>query len=358
MTLLLFLIIISILVFVHELGHFLIAKWAGIKVEEFGLGFPPRIFSKKRGETTYSINMLPIGGFVRLYGEEGSVEKNRNKSFYHKGRMVRAGVTVAGVVMNFLLAVFIFSILSWVSGVPKETGKVRVLETAPGSPARQAGLGENDVILEADGREFSQTKEFTDFISEKKGQEVSLVVSKRGTDMLETMVVVPRVNPPHGEGALGVIVSSAELVKPPLWQRPFVSVIEGAKETIFWVGTTAVGLWGAFSQAIRGVPPEGIAGPVGIFQITGGVARSGFLAVLSFLGILSVNLAVLNIVPFPALDGGRLLFIIVEAVFGRRIVPAFERYAHMAGMVILIALIILVTFRDITRLFSGVPLIP
>lgn len=357
MTLLLFLIIISILVFVHELGHFLIAKWAGIKVEEFGLGFPPRLLAIKRKETTYSVNALPIGGFVRLYGEEETVEKDRARSFYHKGRMVRAGVTVAGVAMNFLLAVFVFSLLSWVAGVPKETGKVRVLETAPGSPAEQAGLIENDVIVEANSQKFSQTKEFTSFINSKKGQEIELEIEKR--DGTRGVVrVVPRDNPPHGEGALGVLVSSAELVKPPLWQRPFVSVIEGTKEAVFWIGTTAVGLWGALSQAIRGTAPEGIAGPVGIFQITGGVARSGFLATLSFLGILSVNLAVLNIVPFPALDGGRLLFIIIEAIFGRRVVPAFERYAHMAGMFILIALIILVTFRDITRLFSGSPLMP
>lgn len=357
MTLLLFLTIISILVFVHELGHFLVAKWFGIKVEEFGIGFPPKIFSRKRGETTYSINALPIGGFVKLYGEEESVEKNKNRSFYNKSRMVRVGVTVAGVFMNFLLAVFVFSLLSWVTGVPKETGRVKVLEVASGSPAEQAGLAESDVILEANSQKFSQTKEFTSFINDKKGQEIELEIEK-GNGTREMVKVVPRESPPHGEGALGVIVSSAELVKPSLWQRPFISVIEGTKEAVFWAGTTAVGLWGALSQAIRGTAPEGIAGPVGIFQITGGVARSGILAVLSFLGILSVNLAVLNIAPFPALDGGRLLFIIIEAIFGRRIVPAFERYAHMVGMVILLALIILVTFRDVTRLLSSTPLFP
>lgn len=357
MTLLLFLIIISILVFVHELGHFLIAKWSGIKVEEFGIGFPPRVFSRKKGETTYSINALPIGGFVRLYGEDTTVEKDKNRSFYHKGRMVRAGVTVAGVFMNFALAVFIFSILSWVSGVPKETGKVRVLETAPGSPARQAGLEENDVVLKVDGIPISTTKEFVDLVNKRKGIETEIKIEKAEGQAI-TVKMTPRSDPPKGEGSLGVVVSTAELVKPPLWQRPFVSVREGFGETIFWVKTTVVGLAGALSQAVRGVPPEGIAGPVGIFQITGGVARSGFLATLSFLGILSVNLAVLNIAPFPALDGGRLLFIIIEAIFGRRVVPAFERYAHMAGMVILLALIILVTFRDVTRIFSGVPLLP
>lgn len=357
MTLLLFLIIISILIFVHELGHFLPAKWAGIKVEEFGLGFPPRIFAKKRGETVYSINALPIGGFVHLYGEDESVEKDRGRSFYHKGRMVRASVTVAGVLMNFLLAVLVFSILSWLAGVPRETGRVRVLEVASGSPAKLAGLAESDVILGVNGQKFSQTKEFTRFVNTKKGEQIGMEIEK-GDGTKSVIKVVPRENPPKGEGALGVVVSSAELVKPPLWQRPFVSVVEGTKEAVFWAVTTVAGLWGALSQAVRGVPPEGIAGPVGIFQITGEARRSGFLAVLSFLGILSVNLAVLNIAPFPALDGGRLLFIIVEAVFGRRVIPAFEKYAHMAGMVILIALIILVTFRDITRLFSGSPLLP
>lgn len=357
MTLLLFLIIISVLVFVHELGHFLVAKWKGIKVEEFGLGFPPRLLAIKRKETTYSINALPIGGFVRLYGEEESVEKDKASSFYHKGRMVRAGVTVAGVLMNLLLAVLVFSILSWVSGVPVETGRVRILEVSSGSPAQQAGLAENDVILGADGRRFAQTNEFTSFINNKKGQGLELELEKE--DGARRLVrVVPRASPPPHEGALGVVVSSAELVKPSLWQRPFVSVWAGAKEAVFWAKTTVLGLGSALSQAIQGAAPEGIAGPVGIFQITGGVARSGFLATLSFLGILSVNLAVLNIVPFPALDGGRLLFIGVEALFGRRVVPSFERYAHMVGMVILLALIILVTYRDILRLVSGVPLVP
>lgn len=335
----------------------MIAKWSGIKVEEFGLGFPPRIFSKKRGETTYSINALPIGGFVRLYGEDTTVEKDKNRSFYHKSRMVRAGVTVAGVIMNFLLAVLVFSILSWVSGVPKETGKVRVLEIAPGSPARQAELKENDVVLKVDGIPISTTKEFVDLVNKRKGIETEIEIEKVEGQAI-TVKMTPRSDPPKGEGSLGVVVSTLELVKPPLWQRPFVSIVEGTKEAVFWIKTTAVGLWGALSQAIRGVPPEGIAGPVGIFQITGGVARSGILATLSFLGILSVNLAVLNIAPFPALDGGRLLFIIIEAIFGRRVVPAFERYAHMAGMVILLALIILVTFRDVTRIFSGAPLLP
>lgn len=357
MTLLLFLIIISILVFVHELGHFLIAKWAGIKVEEFGLGFPPRLLAIKRKETTYSVNALPIGGFVRLYGEDESVEKDRARSFYHKGRIVRAGVTVAGVIMNFLLAVLVFSILSWVSGVPVETERVRVLETAPGSPAAKAELRENDVILSVDKNPVGSTKQFVELVNSKKGQEIEIEVEK-GDGTKQFAKVVSRASPPHGEGALGVVVSSEEFVKPPLWQRPFVSLGTGIERTVFWAKMTVIGLAGALSQAIRGTAPEGIAGPVGIFQITGGVARSGFLAVFSFLGILSVNLAVLNIVPFPALDGGRLLFIVVETIFGRRVVPAFERWAHMAGMFILIALIILVTFRDITRFLSGSPLMP
>lgn len=357
MTLLLFLIIISILVFVHELGHFLVAKWAGIKVEEFGLGFPPKIFSKKIGETIYSINALPIGGFVRLYGEDKSVDKEKSRAFYYKSKEARAAVTVAGVVMNFLLAVLVFSALSWTTGVPEQTGRVKVEAVVPGTPADQAGLRESDVILGADGQTFKRTEEFTDFVNRNKGQEIALDVSKRGTDMTEKLVIVPRTDPPEGEGSLGVVVSSKKLVDPPLWQKPVLSLWQGTQETWFWAKTTVLGVGGAIVQAIQGKAPDGIAGPVGIFQITGGVCSIGPFNCLTFLAILSVNLGVLNIAPFPALDGGRLLFIIVEAIFGRRVLPTFERYAHVVGLIVLLFLIALVTYRDILRLISGVPLV-
>lgn len=351
MTLLIFLIVLSILIFVHELGHFWMARRAGIKVEEFGFGFPPRVWAKRRGETTYSINALPIGGFVKLYGEDSAVDKDIPSAFYHKGRLTRAMVVVAGVFMNFLLAVLCFGIISWVIGVPRERGDVRIIGVAQDSPAFQGGLKDGDIVVSVDGQRVSKTDEFTNVVKSKSGKEVALQVKRDGTEA--GIKVIPRASPPEGEGPLGVVVSGVEMVHPPLFQRPFVAFWEGLKESVFWAKTTVLAAGGAIAQLAKGGAPEGIAGPIGIFQITGAVARQGILALLSFVGILSINLAVLNILPFPALDGGRLLFIGVETLFGRRVLPKFERMAHTVGMVILLILILLVTLSDVRRLLSG-----
>lgn len=359
MDILIFLLVLSILVFVHELGHFLAARRAGIRVDEFGFGFPPRVWGKKIGETIYSINLFPIGGFVRLHGEDDEVKEGRERAFYFKGRLTRTSVIVAGVLMNVLLAVVAFSIIAWVVGVPADTGQVKIIGVAPNSPAEQAGIKVDQIVEAVDGELINSTGEFIDLVNQKKGQEISLVLgNKSGAERGRIVTVVPRLNPPHGEGALGVAVSSSELVHPPLWQRPFVSLWLGVQETVFWVKTTVGGVSQMVSSLTQGKAPEGIAGPIGIFQITSHAARAGILSLISFVGILSINLAILNILPFPALDGGRLLFVIVEAVFGRRVLPTFERYAHTAGMIILLILILLVTMQDITRLLNGGSVIP
>lgn len=351
MDVIIFLLVLSILVFVHEFGHFLAARRSGIRVDEFGFGFPPRVWGKKIGETIYSINLFPIGGFVRLHGEDDEVKDERERAFYFKGKLTRASVIVAGVLMNVLLAVVAFSVISWVVGVPQETGQVKIVGIAKDSPAQKAGLQEEDVVLSVDGRALSETKGFIEYVNTKKGEEIVLSIKRQGSEF--KVGLIPRKEPPQGEGALGVAVSSSELVHPPLWQRPFVSLWTGAQEALFWVKTTIGGVSQIASSLVQGRAPEGIAGPIGIFQITSHAARAGILSLVSFVGILSINLAILNILPFPALDGGRLLFVLVEAIFGRRVLPTFERYAHTVGMVILLILILLVTFQDITRLLNG-----
>lgn len=352
MTLIIFLIVLSILVLVHEAGHFLAARSSGVRVEEFGLGFPPRLWSKKLGETIYSINILPIGGFVRLYGEEGAVKNGQGRAFYHQGKLTRAKIIVAGVLMNFLLSIAAFGAIGWARGFPQDLGRVEVLEIAKNSPAELAGIQKNDIILSVDGTSVNKTDKFVELVNARRGQETRLVVRQVGGSEL-TVVMVPRIDPPEGEGALGVLVSSAKILQPLLWQRPFYAVWFGTREAYFWAKTTVLAVGEALGQVIRGQAPAGIAGPVGIFQITGNIAREGIFALLSFLGILSVNLAVLNILPFPALDGGRLLFIGVETIFGRRVVPTFERMAHTVGMVILLLLLLLITIYDINRLING-----
>lgn len=351
MTLLIFLIVLSVLIFVHELGHFLAARRAGIKVEEFGFGFPPRVWGKKIGETIYSVNAIPFGGFVRLYGEDADVKEDKERSFYNQGKATRARVISAGVFMNFLLGVFAFSIIGWFLGVPQATGEVKVIKTAEGSPAVQAGLKEGDIVTQVNSRQVKTSKDFQQIVNQNKGEEISLLV-KRGQDVF-TARATPRISPPENEGALGVVITDIEIAKPPLYKRPFVVFWQGLKEAVFWVTTVVLAVAQAIGQAARGTAPEGLAGPVGIFQLTGQVARSGALSLMSFIGILSVNLAVLNILPFPALDGGRLLFIFIEGIVGRRVIPRVERVAHTVGMILLLLLLLLITIQDIGRLLSG-----
>ena len=348
-----FLLGLSVLVFVHELGHFLAAKRAGIKVEEFGIGFPPRILKKKIGETLYSLNLFPIGGFVRLYGEEKNVEEDKDRAFYHKSTLARAGVVVAGVVMNFLFAILLFSAVSWISGVPRNAGFVRIEEVNTGSPAAEAGLNAGDKILSVAGQTVTKNTEFISKIEENRGKEIELVV-ENASGAKQTIKTTPRPNnPSQTEGALGVIISDQILVKPPLHERPFISLQEGAKTTWGWVLLTINGLKSTIGQAFQGDVPQDLAGPIGIYQITNKAAEYGLVALLSLWGILSVNLAILNIAPFPALDGGRLVFIIAEAIFGKRVHAKVEYFINMTGFALLILFLLWVTRQDILR--GGVP---
>ncbi|MDP3955571.1 MAG: M50 family metallopeptidase [bacterium] len=355
LTAIVFLLILSILVFVHELGHFLVAKKAGIKVEEFGFGLPPRVWGKKVGETIYSINALPIGGFVRLYGEDEAAKgkkEDNNRQFLYKSKKIRAAVTVAGVVMNFLLAVVIFSAIYTKIGIPTETDQVMVVGVTSGSPAQNADLRENDIVLAVDGQTITASREFIDIAGEKAGSEIVLEVSREG--QRKSVQVVPRENPPEGEGPLGVAISTLEMKFYPFWEMPIRGAVQGVKESLAWAGLI-VGSLGemVYQLVVAGQVPKDVTGPVGIFQITGQAAQMGWLPVLQLLAIISVNLAIVNILPIPALDGGRLLFIGIEAISGRRVRTKFESYAHQIGMVVLLLLILLVTISDVRRIFGG-----
>lgn len=352
LTIIVALLILSVIIIVHELGHYLVAKKTGILVEEFGLGLPPRVWGKKIGETIYSVNLLPIGGFVRMYGEDAEVKgKKTTRQFMAKSKKVRALVIVSGVVMNFLLAVVVFSIVYTQVGIPSQTDKVTIALVVPDSPAQEAGLLEGDRILAVEGEAVSGTEDFIALIDENLGQETSLLV-KRGIDE-QSHLVVPRKDPPVGEGPLGVAVSGVEMKFYPFWQMPARGAIEGFKEAFAWLSLIVTGLGGMFIKLVTaGEVPRDVAGPVGIIQITGRFAQAGALSVLQFTGILSVNLAIINILPIPALDGGRLLFIGVEAVTRRRVKANAERWAHQIGMIFLLFLIVLLTYNDILRIFS------
>lgn len=365
MTLIIFLAILSILVLVHEFGHFIVAKLSNVKVEEFGIGFPPRLISVKYGETIYSVNALLFGGFVRLYGEEGPgpaglkrglVGPETSRMFIAKPKKLRAAIIIAGVIMNLLLAIVAFSVLYSIVGIPRPLGYVRVEEIASDSPAEIAGLEPEDAIVSVNEEKVTSSREFIQLIENKKGKEVTVELRGKGGET-RVVKVTPRESPPENEGPLGVAITDTEVYFPPVWQRPFWGTVYGLKEAVFWGKQIVGGIGAVFASLItQQKVPEGIAGPVGIFQITGGVAQQGALALLHFLGVLSINLGILNIIPFPALDGGRLLFVGIEALFrgrARAIIPKVERVTNMIGFGLLIALLAAITLQDIRRLLGG-----
>lgn len=352
-----FIIVLSVLVLVHELGHFVAAKRSGIWVEEFGFGIPPRIIGKKFGETIYSLNLFPFGGFVRLHGEssENQVKKPK-RAFINKSKFQRAVIVTAGVFMNFLLGVFIFASVYTFTGIPtyvKETGRVEVLEVQEGSPAMQAGLKKGDIIKSIEGQAIESSGELQSVVDEHKGEQVYVLIDRVGEE--QKLSLTPRKEAPEGEGPIGVAISSAKTnyYKGPLWQRPLLGVYYGVKESIFWGAAIVLGLIKLISELFVGKVPQDVAGPVGILAITSQAAQEGFLDVVNLTAILSINLGILNIIPFPALDGGRLLFIVIEAMLGKKVYPKLESVIHAAGMVILILLLLVITAHDIQGLINA-----
>lgn len=358
-SILIFLVVLSILVLIHELGHFLVAKKSGILVEEFGLGLPPRLIGKKIGETIYSINALPFGGFVRLHGEnseEGITHPRR--SFLGKNKKKRFLVVIAGVIMNFLLATLAFAIVYSFSGIPKDTGQLKIIDVSAGSPAQKAGIVVGDIITKIGKEDVVSSDFFTTKTAELKGKNTTFEVKRTINDQTSYLKLnlTPRENPPEGEGAIGVTITTMEIYFPPTWQRPFYGIYYGFKDAVYWGKNIAVGLWDLISGVFRGVAPKGVSGPIGIFAVTTEAAKGGILTLINFVGILSVNLAILNILPFPALDGGRLLFIGIEAITRKKVSAKVEGTIHSIGMMILLSLLLLITIGDIKRLitFKGI----
>ncbi len=368
LTIITFILVLSVLVLIHELGHYLTAKKLGVKVEEFGFGFPPRVWGKKIGETIYSINLLPIGGFVKLYGEDeagggkvGTLDekafkgKDRQRAFFARSVWQRALIVFAGVFMNFLLATVILSYLVAVQGVPQQGKDVVIAAIAKNSPAEKAGLKAGDILIGLDGQNVTNAEQVISYTKKHLGQEVTLQL-KTSDSSLKTVKVTPRVHYPAGEGAMGVAIGSNVTVKKyPWYQVPWV----GLKEAVVQTGAILQGLGQLLVQlTVNRQIPQGLAGPVGIAQLTGQFVQIGFNAVLGLVALLSLNLAILNVLPIPALDGGRLFFILLEGVIGKKVSPKVEGYAHAVGMAFLFALILFITFHDLTRIFSGQSLLP
>lgn len=355
-SLVIFFLVLSILILIHELGHFLVARKNGVWVEEFGFGLPPRMFGKKIGETIYSVNWLPFGGFVKLHGENSEDGVSvPTRAFINKSKKAKTAIIVAGVIMNFLLAIFAFSIVSFFSGIPRETGEVKVVEVAASSPAQVAGILVGDIILKIDKLDVKKNEDFIKTIDEKKGKRVEIEVKRDINENVEIkkFTVTPRENPPENEGPMGVSINDSEIYFPPIWQRPFIGIAKGFEESLFWGNQVFFGIIGIFQDAARGQAPKDLGSPIAIYAVTTEATKYGILALINLVGILSVNLAILNIMPFPALDGGRLLFIFIEGIFGKKVAPKIEGYIHTAGMVLLLTLLGVLVFGDIRKLIQA-----
>jgi len=354
-----FVLILSILVIIHELGHFITAKKLGIKVEEFGFGFPPRVFGIKRGETLYSINLLPVGGFVKLYGEDaaggGSVKlkgqeslKDKKRAFFARPAWQRASVILAGVFMNFVLAIVIISYLFTTQGVAIPTDNIKIVDVARDAPAYSSGLKSGDEIISLNSKKITSVEEFISTTKEHLGQPVVLEVKRDG--QVFDLTVAPRENYPKGEGPFGIAITNIEVKKYKWFEAPFFGTIEAGKFSFLIVQSLGSTL---FNLVAHGTKPVGVAGPVGVAQVVGQAMSVSVNATLWVMALLSLNLAVLNILPIPALDGGRLFFIIIELVTRRKVNPKYENYAHAAGLFILLGLMVVITFFDIIRVIAG-----
>lgn len=354
MTILIFIAVLVVLIVVHELGHFAAAKWLGIKVDEFGVGFPPRLWSRRWRGTEYSVNALPFGGFVKLAGEYG--EEAGPGTFAAAPVWKRVIVVVAGVVMNALLAILLLfggylrgftpltqDVTSY-PGAQVIRAEVIIARVLAGSVADQSGIKPGDIILTAkDTTPFSSLQSFQDYTRSRGGQAVEFSVKRDGQTL-----TVPATLGTDARAPFGVEIVSNSLVKLPVAGAARAAVTE------FWGVTKSVGsALGSFLKGIvtTGKVAEDVAGPVGIYQATAAATRAGTEVLLALVVLLSVNLAVLNILPIPALDGGRLVFLILEGTVRRKVVrEEIEGFITTAGFVALIGLIIVLTVRDLIRL--------
>ncbi len=340
---------LSLLILGHEAGHFFVAKLFGLKVDEFGFGFPPRIFARKKGDTEYSLNWLPFGGFVRISGERGEFavadgsmdapvnEEDKKRLFFNQPTWKKSLIVLAGVIMNFILGWLCISVVLMI-GSPQT---LVITSTESGSPAAQAGFMSGDIVMN-----YKDYQSFTNYIDTHEGTPISIAVLRNGKEV--DLTVTPRVNPSPDQGAIGVALEAGGTTR----ENPFSALWDGLLDAgiIFWLTLLA------FGQLIQQIfvhasIPAGVVGPVGIFGVAEETGKIGLAYLLQLIGVISINLSIVNLIPFPALDGGRFVMILAEKIKGSAIPEKVEAWINGLGFAFLIVLMILITVRDVHGLF-------
>jgi len=332
----------------------------GVKVEEFGIGLPPKLFGIKKGETLYTVNLLPIGGFVKLFGEEyneldrrgkARLAHNKNRTFVNKKPWQKTLIVLGGVLGNFLLGWLIFSFLV-TQGIQVPTNKVTVDKVTNNSPASIAGLQEKDVILKfvppispISLIPLTSSTSLINLTQKYAGKNIKLLVQRNNQQLIINLV--PRINPPKGEGPLGISINSYIEKKYPWYTAPYYGLIEASNITFKIASELGKLLFGLITFQKQNVD---VAGPIGIANLANQAIKFGGNAFLQFLALLSLNLAIINIFPFPALDGGRLVFVLYEGITKRKPNKNFEKYTNLIGFIMLLSLAALITVNDIIKL--------
>lgn len=352
-TLLLFLLTFTAIIAVHEFGHYLTARLLGMKVLEFAFGFPPRLFALTHAGIAYSLNAIPFGGFVRILGQDDFAIRQAGEgepgSFTSKPWWAQAIVLVAGVVMNMILALVVLT-GSFAFGGPAPTGEVKVVEVKPGSPAEEAGILAEDIVREVDGQRITNSQELVRYTRAHRGQVLAIVLVRNGQPQAPVEITARR-RPPEGEGPLGIVLVDATAPVSGGLPQAFGNAWALTGDIVQQIAALPGQLIGGTEGTSDG-PPQ-IGGPIEIYNVTRQVSEFGFAAMLRLIGVLSINLAVLNIIPFPALDGGRLLFVLIGGIFRKRLSPQVEAAVHAVGFVLLLGLLVAVSIADIRRLIGG-----
>lgn len=356
MTVIIFLIVLAILIFVHELGHFLVAKWCGIRVDAFAIGFGPKLFSKTVGEVKYSLNLIPFGGYVKIFGENPNDESiegpDKARSFVHKPKWQQVSVLFAGILFNFifawLLVVFSFSIgvATSADSYPEYKAQMKnphitITYVNEGSPAAKGGLKAGDIVLGVNSLEQLQEK-----INSSGTQGVEIDYSRKGIASKANIIAEKGIV--EGKYAIGIAMDNVATLRLPVYK----AVIESSRFTWHMISATITGIYDLIVGMFHGTAKlSSVSGPVGIAGLIGDAAKLGFTYLIMFTAIISINLGVLNLVPFPALDGGRIFFVLIEAIIRRPIKPAVANTINAVGFSLLIILMLVVTYRDIAKLF-------